>query len=654
MWPTCVFLVLLLLLPLYAYAQGDTGAGDTGEAEEIIPAEDGVELSAVETEDGVVEMEEDAEPEPAEPEVLPLDQVVMLIWEENNEMPPPFQKQSEFTVVDRPNDEGGGFSVKWMPSPTDTFKETVEVTDEETGEVTSEEQDVPYYEYWVYESRTGEDGSWQLTDSFPTNAQYIWQDPARYGFFLSEDHPGTREHYSEYEFTYPAPGIYDARLLSIDGDRTVINMTASIFDEDVDYTSLEVYCDLRQIGGEKIQLTYNEPPPGAEIWEHNFTGTGTWDGTMVSETKSNYLLVTSQVRGTSVAVIETQAAPIIRNPPAPDGEEEMAIQGSGSEANIPDNRFEHYFKVYVVPAGYYLPHFEDPPEGFVLPEDLPALPDGSDMPPDEFIMGGVVGPVIANENTWNTSRTNTAIWSLMICLAVMGYIYAARRGVSLFLRRIAGLDHVEEAIGRATEMGRPILYTTGLGYVSDIATIASINILGQVAKKVADYETRLINPQRDPIVMAVCQEVVQNAYIDAGRPDAYNKDDIFFITDDQFAYTAAVNGIMVREKPATIILMGMFYAESLLLAETGASTGAIQIAGTDALAQLPFFITACDYTLIGEELYAASAYLSREPLLVGSLKGQDLAKMIFMILTFIGTLLVFMNVEFVNQFFQAF
>ena len=139
------------------------------------------------------------------------------------------------------------------------------------------------------------------------------------------------------------------------------------------------------------------------------------------------------------------------------------------------------------------------------------------------------------------------------------------------------LSGVEEAIGRATEMGRPILYTTGLGYVSDIATIASINILGQVARKVADYETRLINPQRDPIVMAVCQEVVQEAYIDAGRPDAFNKDDIFFITDDQFAYTAAVNGIMVREKPATIILMGMFYAESLLLAETGASTGAIPV-----------------------------------------------------------------------------
>ena len=81
--------------------------------------------------------------------------------------------------------------------------------------------------------------------------------------------------------------------------------------------------------------------------------------------------------------------------------------------------------------------------------------------------------------------------------------------------------------------------------------------------------------------------------------------------------TLGLDGIMVRERPATVFLLGMFYAESLILAETANSVGAIQIAGTDASSQLPFFIAACDYTLIGEELYAASAYMSREPLLLG-------------------------------------
>jgi hypothetical protein len=95
---------------------------------------------------------------------------------------------------------------------------------------------------------------------------------------------------------------------------------------------------------------------------------------------------------------------------------------------------------------------------------------------------------------------------------------------------------------------------------------------------------------------------------------------------------------MVREKPATVFLLGAFFAESLILAETGNYVGAIQIAGTARPAQLPFFIAACDFTLIGEELFAASAYLSGEPKALGSLKGQDVGKGIAMAAIVIGVL----------------
>jgi len=144
--------------------------------------------------------------------------------------------------------------------------------------------------------------------------------------------------------------------------------------------------------------------------------------------------------------------------------------------------------------------------------------------------------------------------------------------------------------------------------------------------------------------MAVCQEIVKESYVAAGRPDAYKEDSNFFITSDQFSYTAAVDGIMLREKPAANFFMGSYFAESLLLTETGASTGAIQIAGTDSDHQLPFFVTTCDYTLIGEELYAASAYLSREPVLVGTLRGQDFGKPFIMSVMVLGTALATIGV----------
>jgi hypothetical protein len=246
-------------------------------------------------------------------------------------------------------------------------------------------------------------------------------------------------------------------------------------------------------------------------------------------------------------------------------------------------------------------------------------------------------PTQATPQWFNRERVNVLIAVVFFVAAIIYFVMAARRGKDLFIRRLAGLDEVDNAVGRATEMGKPILYISGLSTVSDVATIAAINILGEVAKKTAEYNTRLIVPCADPIVMAVEQEVVKEAYAKVGRPDSYNEDDVFYLTRSQFAYVAGVNGIMVRQRPATILYMGMFYAESLVLAETGASVGAIQIAGTDAVTQLPFFITSCDYTLIGEELYAASAYLSREPVLLGGLKGQDALKMLIAITIIVTT-----------------
>ncbi len=249
-----------------------------------------------------------------------------------------------------------------------------------------------------------------------------------------------------------------------------------------------------------------------------------------------------------------------------------------------------------------------------------------------------IAPIAPRRQWFFTNKLNTLVATTAFVLLVLLYIRAARAGKRLFIRRIAGLDAIDEAVGRCTEMGKPTLYIPGISTISDVATIASLNILGQVAKKIAQYQARILVPNRDPIVYPVTQDVVKEGFLEAGHPDHYREDDIYFVTNDQFAYAAAVCGTMVREKPGANLLLGMFYAESLVLAETGASVGAIQIAGTDAITQLPFFVTACDYTIIGEELYAASAYIGREPSLLGSLKGQDAYKMICIAIIILGVL----------------
>ena len=239
-------------------------------------------------------------------------------------------------------------------------------------------------------------------------------------------------------------------------------------------------------------------------------------------------------------------------------------------------------------------------------------------------------------NWINLNQLNNLILAVLFGSVVFFAISRAKRK-EIFLRRIAGLEAVDEAIGRATELGKPVLYLTGAHDMNDPSTIAAAVILGRVAKRAASYETDLLVPHREPITMAVCQEITKQAYLEAGKPDLFKEDANFFITSDQFSYTAAVDGIMLRKRPAANFFMGSYFAESLLLTETGASTGAIQIAGTDSDHQLPFFVTTCDYTLIGEELYAASAYLSKEPIQIGTLRGQDLGKAFILAVIGLGT-----------------
>lgn len=246
---------------------------------------------------------------------------------------------------------------------------------------------------------------------------------------------------------------------------------------------------------------------------------------------------------------------------------------------------------------------------------------------------------VSPEREWlNLGRTYLFIVALVLTVAIVYFIESAKKGKKLFVRKIAGLEAVDDAIGRATEMGRPILFIPGIHDMDDVQTLAAITILGKVAQQVADYDTQIRMPVSRSLVMTAARETIKTAYQTAGRPDAYNDDMVNYVTDEQFGYVAAVDGVMVREKPATIFLLGAFFAESLILAETGNSIGAIQIAGTARPAQLPFFIAACDFTLIGEELFAASAYLSGEPKMLGSLKGQDVGKGIAMAAIVIGVL----------------
>jgi hypothetical protein len=182
------------------------------------------------------------------------------------------------------------------------------------------------------------------------------------------------------------------------------------------------------------------------------------------------------------------------------------------------------------------------------------------------------------------------------------------------------------------------VFTTALTDVGPVL-YACLGVLHSVARKVAQYKLKLFVPQFTPEAMALVEDTVRGAYRDAGRASSFDPESIKFLSNEQFAFASGYMGLMHRERAGAAFMFGAFAAEALVLAEAGQQVGARQVAASVSPEQVPFFICACDYTLIGEELFGASAYLSREPVQVATLAAQDRLKVIFVLFIVAGSLL---------------
>ncbi|MBI5059283.1 fibronectin type III domain-containing protein [candidate division KSB1 bacterium] len=254
---------------------------------------------------------------------------------------------------------------------------------------------------------------------------------------------------------------------------------------------------------------------------------------------------------------------------------------------------------------------------------------------------------------FNTNRVNILLMILVFFALVLYWVKRAKRGETLKFRRLAGIDAIDEAIGRATELGKPVLYVPGTQNIENIQTIASIQLLTSVASKCANYDTPIIVPLNRAFMVGVAEEAVKQGYLNAARPDSYNRDNIRYLSDEQFAFTSGVAGIMMREKTAAHLYLGAFFAESLILSETGFASGSIQIAGTANVHQLPFFVVACDYTLIGEEYFAASALVTQNADMLGTVKATDWFKLGLIVLLVAAMILELFGVHVIASWFSV-
>lgn len=234
----------------------------------------------------------------------------------------------------------------------------------------------------------------------------------------------------------------------------------------------------------------------------------------------------------------------------------------------------------------------------------------------------------------------------LIAFGIVMWIYLryTKKGEVPWVKRLAAFDAIDEAIGRAEEMGKPVVMIPGKEPLTShymAQTVAGLSVLNYVARLCARYGAELWAPMIDMIVMPVAIENVRDAYLEEGKLDDFDPVNMVpYLSDSQFAWASGIIGYFARKKPAANIMIGGFRAETMMLAESGARIGAFQVCGTAVMYQIPFFAAVCDYTLIGEEIFAASAYLNKDPELLTTLATQDIFRIGGWVVMIVGAILI--------------
>ena len=234
-------------------------------------------------------------------------------------------------------------------------------------------------------------------------------------------------------------------------------------------------------------------------------------------------------------------------------------------------------------------------------------------------------------------------------------LWWARQGKTIFVRRIPGISAIEEAVGRATETGGPVVFALGLSDIKNVVTHVSLAVLSHVARLAARLRTPIITAVPVPDVYPFAEETVREAFKAEGALDQFDSDKHVIYTSPNSIVSAMTVARMIEEQHAgCAMFVGGFDFASLLMAEPGAQAGVIQIAADPSLGQIPFFVCTCDYTIIGEEYFAGGAYISPDPSTRGTLLAQDIVKAIFVAMILLGLICYHLDLPFAQRIVEHF
>ena len=210
------------------------------------------------------------------------------------------------------------------------------------------------------------------------------------------------------------------------------------------------------------------------------------------------------------------------------------------------------------------------------------------------------------------------------------------------LRPLPAFDELRRAIERAVEAGQRVHLSLGTGTLigSDSGpALAGLTAMSQTAEVTLESDRPVVVSSGDGAVAAASQDALRGTLGRLGASDRFRWTSARMLGPTPFSYVATLPGMLESEKVSVHVLLGHFGSEGALAADMGARQHSFVLAGTDAVPTQALFFATADQPLIGEEAFAAGAYLGAGGMHRASLRVQDLLRVVLVVVIVVGALL---------------
>ena len=229
----------------------------------------------------------------------------------------------------------------------------------------------------------------------------------------------------------------------------------------------------------------------------------------------------------------------------------------------------------------------------------------------------------------------------LTAILLLGLTFWRRRSPAS-LRLIEAYERLNRSVGLAVENGTRLHISLGRGnFLSSRggSAFAGLAMLRRLAERTSVSDRPPVVTSGDASLAILSQDTLQAGYRAAGAEDQYRSSTGRLAGLTPFSYAAGALSTMRDEHVSANIVIGDLGPESGLLAEAADRADTSLIAASDDLSAQSVFFVSAQEPLIGEELFAAGAYVGAGPSHEASLQVQDILRWLIILAIIFGSLL---------------